>query len=151
MLGVPSCRRLRHLAITDLLNNHNTLVHLSGKRNERTSDLMLTLLYSFSADIIKRYKVSFQWRNYERMAGQVKNLFWMTKQPSEIWLIGQQRSHRIKWSAPQVQGLPDNQFVKLLSAAYERWGNTIPDGDIAFAADPTKQRGALFTGIWRSF
>jgi hypothetical protein len=41
-------------------------------------------------------------------------------------------------------GLPDTQFVCLLQAAYERWGNVVADGDVAWAAHPEAQRGALF-------
>lgn len=119
-------------------------VQLSGKRGNRTADLMLTLLYSLTADITERYRVSFDWRRYkgvpDQLAGSPHDVANLSR--SRSWRF--RRSHRIKWTPPKIVGLPDNQFAQLLSAAYDRWGKEISDGDIAFTEEPEIQRGALF-------
>lgn len=120
-----------------------TQVRLNGKRGKRTADLMLTLLYSITADIAERYGVSFDWRRYKGMPesiGTTINLTGLSR--SRSWRFP--RSHRFKWAAPKVLGLPDDQFVNLLRAAYDRWGEKIADGDLAYAEEPETQRGALF-------
>jgi len=121
-----------------------TQVHLKGKRGKRTADLMLTLLYSITADISERYGVSFDWRRYkgmpESVVGTTINLSNLSR--SRSWRFP--RSHRFKWAAPKILGLPDEQFVCLLRATYDRWGKTIADGDLSYAEEPANQRGALF-------
>lgn len=118
-------------------------VRLSGKREKRTADLMLTLLYSLTADIADRYSVSFDWRRYkgipQHLAGNVLDFANLSR--SRSWSFP--RLHRFKWTADKVVGLPDDQFVRLLRAADERWGKEVADGDIAHAEEPESQRGAL--------
>lgn len=119
-------------------------VYLPGKREKRTADLMLTLLYSITADISERYGVSFDWRRYkglpESVAGTKVSFTSISR--SRSWRFP--RSHRFKWAAPKVLGLPDDQFACLLRTAYDRWGKEISDGDLAYAEKPETQRGALF-------
>jgi len=118
-------------------------VQLSGKRGKRTADLMLTLLYSLTADITERYGITFDWRRYKGMPEYMFNTPNSGNlSRSQSWRF--RRSHRIKWTPPKVVGLPDDQFVCLLSAAYDRWGKDIADGDAAFTEEPESQRGALF-------
>ncbi len=118
-------------------------VQLGGKRGKRTADLMLTLLYSLTADITERYGITFEWRRYKGMPEYMFNTPNSGNlSRSQSWRF--RRSHRIKWTPPKVIGLPDDQFVRLLSAAYDRWGKEISDGDTAFTEEPEMQRGALF-------
>jgi integrase len=119
-----------------------TQVRLNGKRGKRTADLMLTLLYSITADISERYGVSFDWRRYKGMPETVTGTTVTRLSRSQSWRFP--RSHRFKWAAPKVLGLPDDQFVRLLSAANDRWGKIIADGDLAYTEEPESQRGALF-------
>lgn len=119
-------------------------VHLSGRRGRRTADLIITLLYSLTADITERYGVSFDWRRYKGAPYQLTDSQCNSANLSRSRSWSFRRSHRIKWPSPKVVGLPDDQFVRLLHAAYERWGNAIADGDIAFTEEPEMQRGALF-------
>lgn len=121
-----------------------TQVRLNGKRGKRTADLMLTLLYSITADISERYGVSFDWRRYkgmpESIAGTTVNFTGLSR--SRSWRFP--RSHRFKWAPHKVLGLPDDQFAYLLRAAYDRWGKVISGGDLTYAEEPESQRGALF-------
>jgi integrase len=115
-------------------------VRLSGKRGKRTADLMITLLYSLTADITERYGVTFDWRRYRGVPHQ--SVGYQNLSRSRSWHFA--RSHRYKWAAPKVVGLPDDQFVRLLRALYDRWEQVIADGDVANAQEPEMQRGALF-------
>src|SRR5712692_3578576 len=45
-------------------NSDGKLVRLDGARGRRTADLMLTLLYSLTVDVMERYDVSFDWLRY---------------------------------------------------------------------------------------
>lgn len=114
-------------------------VTLSGKRQRRTADLMLTLLYSLATDIAERYDTTFDWLRYKGEVGSVPS----TRQSSSF-ALKTHRTHSIRWIPRKVLGLPDEQFVRLLRVAYERWGNMIADGDLAWATDPKAQCGALF-------
>ncbi len=122
-------------------------VHLSGERGERTGDLMLTLLYSLAADIMERYHVTFDWLRYKGMSNQLIEALRDLKRPVRFRTFGLRRSHRISYTPKKILGLPDDQFVRLLIAAKERWLETIADGDMAFAKPLEGQRGALF---WRN-
>ena len=115
-------------------------VRLNGKRGKRTADLMITLLYSLAADISERYGVTFAWRRYKGVPNQLVGYQNLSR--SRSWNFV--RSHRFKWAANKVVGLPDDQFAYLLRAAYDRWGQEIADGDVANAKEPEMQRGALF-------
>ncbi len=115
-------------------------VRLSGQRGKRTADLMITLLYSLTADISERYGVTFDWRSYKGVPNQLVGYQNLSR--SRSWHFA--RSHRFKWAANKVVGLPDDQFACLLRAAYDRWGQEIADGDVANAQEPEMQRGALF-------
>jgi integrase len=117
-------------------NAAGSLISLSGKRERRTADLMLTLLYSLATDIAERYDATFDWLRYKGELG-------IRQSPSNS-PFKTRRTHSIRWIPRKVLGLPDEQFTHLLRAAHERWGDVIADGDIAWAADPEAQRGALF-------
>lgn len=119
-------------------------VRLGGKRGKRTADLMLVLLYSITADISERYGVSFDWRRYKGMPRSVAGITTNSTDLSRTRFWHFPRSHRFKWATPKVLGLPDDQFVLLLRAAYDRWGQEITDGDLAYVEEPEAQRGALF-------
>ena len=45
-------------------NSDRKLARLDGERGRRTADLMLTLLYSLTVDVMERYDVSFDWLRY---------------------------------------------------------------------------------------
>jgi integrase len=109
---------------------------LSGKRGRRTADLMLTLLYSLATDIAERYDVTFDWLRYKGELGR--------KQHASHSLFQTHRTHSIRWIPRKVLSLPDEEFVRLLRSAHQRWGDLVADGDIAWADDPEVQRGALF-------
>lgn len=118
------------------------IVRLSGKRIDRTSDLMITLMYSLATDIEEIYGVQFDWRRYQ---GKPRELVDSIRALNGFWSPkGLRRAHRLRWRPKKVLGLPDDQFILLLKAAYERWGDMVADGDIAYAPDPESQRGALF-------
>jgi integrase len=121
---------------------NENLVRLSTNGGKRTADLMITLMYSLAIDVEELYRVRFDWRRYRGFPDELitylieANIF---KPPK-----GVRREHSIKWRRPKVYGLPDDQFDKLLCAAYSEWGDSIPNGDAAFAKNPEAQRGALF-------
>jgi integrase len=117
-------------------------VKLSGERGRRTTDLMLTLIYSIAADIEEIYEVSFDWRRYRHIPNELISVIRSSRGFSHTRSFP--RVHKVSWTAPKVMGLPDEQFRKLLRAAHARWGNQIPEGDAAFAKNPESQRGALF-------
>jgi integrase len=113
-------------------------VTLSGKRQRRTADLMLTLIYSLATDIAERYDTSFDWLRYKAGNHPSYGARQMADPAPKT-----RRSHRIRWIPRKILGLPDDQFVRLLQAARERWENIVADGDLAWAAHPETQRGAL--------
>jgi integrase len=119
-------------------------VRLIGKRprGERTADLMLALIYSIAADIEELYSVRFDWRRYGRVSNELIELIQAGKGYHQI--SGFPRVHRIKWVPRKIVGLPDDQFLRLISSARNRWGEVISDGDLAFAPNQEAQKGALF-------
>jgi integrase len=131
----------KHALLGDpFASGSGSMVTLSGKRERRTADLMLTLIYSLATDIEERYDTTFDWLRYKGGSGASRR----TKQTAGS-APPTRRTHHIRWIPRKVLGLPDEQFVHLLRAAYERWGNVVADGDRAWAADPEAQRGALFS------
>lgn len=118
------------------------LVRLSTNGGNRTADLMITLMYSIAIDVEELYRVRFDWRRYRGFPNEVISYL------IEVGIFtppkGVRREHSIKWRPRKIYGLPDDQFDNLLCAAFEKWGDSIPDGDVAFAKDPERQRGALF-------
>jgi integrase len=122
-----------------------TEVSLGGKRDNRTSDTMLSLIYSIAGDIERLYNVIFDWRRYENMPRNVLNLLRHTSGGQGTFRLV--RVHRIKHAIPKAVGIPDEQFVRVICRARELWLDVIPDGDRAYIKDPVeleKQRGALF-------
>src|SRR5260370_19290108 len=67
-----------------------------------------------------------------------------TKRSARSNASGFRRTHSIRWTPRKIMGLPDDQFIQLLRAAWDRWGSQIADGDAAYADHPEAQRGALF-------
>lgn len=118
-----------------------SMISLSGKRDKRTADLMLRLLYSLAKDIEKRYDTTFDWYRYE---GISQYSYVATLSSGTMVNMKAPRTHRIPWTPKKVLGLPDKQFVHLLRACYARWGHVVPDGDLSWASEPQAQRGALF-------
>lgn len=117
-------------------------VKLEGKRNERTSDLMVSLMYSIARDIEQLYQVRFDWLRYEAMPREA-----VYRLGYKRWGLSAPRLHRIKHAVPKAIGLPDDQFARVIRHARELWLDVIPDGDRAFIYDRVeleKQRGALF-------
>lgn len=117
-------------------------VQLSGKRGNGTANLMITLMYSLAIDIEELYRVRFDWRRYRGFPNQL--IDYLIRAGSYTPPKGIRREHSIKSRSRKVRGLPDEQFTKLLCAAHQNWGNSIADGDAAFAKEPERQRGALF-------
>lgn len=115
---------------------------LSGTRGPRTADKNIALLYSLAADIQEVYGVGFDWCRYSGASNDLVDL---------IRALGGgrrgrsfPRAHRVPYTPKQVLPLPDEQFMLLLAAAQQKWGDVIAPGDAAFADDPEAQRGALF-------
>ena len=125
-------------------NSDGKLVRLDGERGRRTADLMLTLLYSLTVDVMERYDVSFDWLRYRGVLHYPTDPLYSTKGPARSNASGFRRTHSIRWTPRKIMGLPDDQFIQLLRAAWDRWGNQIADGDAAYADQPEAQRGALF-------
>jgi integrase len=117
-------------------------VQLSGDRGNGTANNMITSMYSLAIDIEEIYRVRFDWRRYRGFPNSL--IDYLIRAGSHTPPKGIRREHSIKSRSRKVRGLPDEQFTKLLCAAHEKWGNSIPDGDAAFAKDPGRQRGALF-------
>lgn len=118
-----------------------SLVYLSGsrQRSRRRVDHILQLLYGIAADITEVYGETFDWQRYKGSpAPQGKG------RGGKKARQGSRRVHTVRWECTKITGLPDEQFVKLLQAAKSRWGDQISGGDQAHAADPERQRGALF-------
>lgn len=119
------------------------LVWLSGSRHRsrRRADHIIQLLYGMVADIAEVYGEIFDWQRYKE-----------TPSPQRQGLAERRanarhrsrRVHAISWQRTKITGLPDEQFVKLLQAAKNRWGEHITPADRAHVDDPETQRGALF-------
>ena len=125
-------------------NSDGKLIRLDGERGRRTADLMLTLLYSLAVDMMERYDVSFDWLRYRGVPYYPTDPLYSTKRSARSNASGFRRTHSIRWTPRKIIGLPDDQFILLLRAAWDRWGNQIADGDAAYADQPEAQRGALF-------
>jgi integrase len=115
---------------------------LRGTRCPRTADKIIALLYSMAADVKELYGVRFDWYRYRGVEIELVELVRASRGKSGRNLF--QRAHRVPFTPRKVLGLPDEEFERLLRAAYEKWGETVVDGDAAFAKDPEAQRGALF-------
>ena len=128
---------------TPFLNIRGESIRLVGKRErgKRTADLMLSLIYSIARDIEEAYSVSFDWLRYGAFSCATSKLL---AQAGVRTPPVSSRAHRIKFIPRKVLAIPDDQFVLMIDAARELWGNKISDGDMAFSADPESQRGALF-------
>ena len=118
-------------------------VYLSGSRHRsrRRADHILQLLYGIAADITEVYGETFDWQRYK---GSPSTHAQVRAEGRTRPRHGTLRVHAVRWERTKITGLPDEQFVKLLQAAHTRWGEHIPPGDRAYAADPKAQRGALF-------
>ena len=119
------------------------LVYLSGsrQRSRRRADHILQLLYGIAADITEVYGETLDWQRYK---GSPSTQTCARAEGRSRPRHGTLRVHAVRWERTKITGLPDEQFVKLLQAAHTRWGEHIPPGDRAYAADPEAQRGALF-------
>lgn len=115
---------------------------LTGARVPRTADKIIALLYSMAADIQELYDVRFDWYRYRGVPIELVDLVRANRGKSSRGLF--QRAHRVPFTPKKVLGLPDDEFERLIRAAYEKWGETVVDGDVSFAQDPEAQRGALF-------
>ena len=93
---------------------------------------------------MERYDVSFDWLRYRGVPHYPTDALISTKGPARSNASGFRRTHSIRWTPRKIMGLPDDQFMQLLRAAWDRWGNQIADGDAAYADHPEAQRGALF-------
>lgn len=125
-------------------NGAGELVYLPTEgRDDRTVDLILTLLYSLAADIENCYQgFQFAWRLYEEK--RLINTPTLMPGAKPSLRSGVKRFHRRKYKERPVLALPDELFETLIQTAYQLWGNTIADGDKAFSPSHEKQRGALF-------
>ncbi|MCA1616872.1 MAG: site-specific integrase [Acidobacteria bacterium] len=115
---------------------------LSGRRCGGTADLMIAVLYSLAQDIQEIYDVRFDWYRYRRAPLELVELVRALGGQARVKSF--RRAHRVPHTPTKVLALPDEEFERLLRAAYEMWGETVADGDMAFAEDPEAQRGALF-------
>lgn len=115
---------------------------LTGTRGPRTADKIIALLYSMAADTKELYGVRFDWYRYHGVPIELVELVRAHRGKSSRGLF--QRAHRVPFTPKKVLGLPDDEFERLIRAAYKKWGDTVVDGDVAFAEDPEAQRGALF-------
>jgi integrase len=117
-------------------------VLLDGRiRSRRSADLYLALLYSITGDVAHLCDVSFDWRRYQRLVGSGNRL---TEVARAHLLTGLgQRTHRVRHAQRKVVGLPDEELEKVLRRAIELWGDYLAPGDLRFALDPERQRGAL--------
>lgn len=115
---------------------------LTGDRVRRTADKIIALMYSMAADIQELYGVRFDWYRYRGVPIELVDLVRAKRGKSSRGLF--QRAHRVPFTPKKVLGLPDEEFERLIRAAYEKWGGAVVDGDVAFAEDPESQRGALF-------
>lgn len=124
------------------LDGEGRQVLLTGSRGARTADLMIAVNYSLAQDMQELYRVRFDWYRFSGAPLELVEL---------IRAIGGKRgaahfrrAHRVPYTPKKIRGLPDEEFERMLRAAYGIWGNTIVDGDVAFSDDAEAQRGALF-------
>lgn len=115
---------------------------LTGERGSHTADTMIALLYSMAADMQELYDVKFDWYRHRGVPNELVDLVRFNRGKSRTGLF--RRTHRVPYTPTKVLGLPDDEFERLLRAAFEMWGETVADGDMAFAEDSDAQLGALF-------
>jgi integrase len=115
---------------------------LCGARGPRTADTMIALLYSLAADLQEIYQVRLDWYRYRGVSNELVELVRARSGKSRSNSF--RRAHHIPFTPKKVLPLPDEEFERLLLAAHEMWGDTVADGDTAFADDPATQCGALF-------
>jgi integrase len=115
---------------------------LSGSRGPRTADLMVVVLYSLAEDIREIYNFKFDWYRHRGAPNEVVEIVLALRGKARTNIF--RRTHAVPYTPRKVLGLPDEEFERLLMAAYERWGEVIPNGDKAFATNPDSQKGALF-------
>src|SRR5207253_11163633 len=89
-----------------------------GLDKRRTADLMLTLLYSLTVDVMERYDVSFDWLRYRGVPNYPTDPLYSTKRSARSNASGFRRTHSIRWTPRKIMGLPDDQFIQLLQAAW---------------------------------
>lgn len=115
---------------------------LGGARGPRTADTMIALLYSIAADLQEIYQFRFDWYRYHGVPVELVEL--IRALGGRFRASTFRRAHRVPYTPRKVAALPDSEFERLLLAARQMWGDTITDGDTAFAVEPNSQRGALF-------
>lgn len=115
---------------------------LSSAGGARTADTRIALLYSLAADLQEIYQIRFDWYRYRGVPVELVELVRALGGRSRAHTF--RRAHRVPYTPKKVLALPDTEFERLLLAARARWGDTITDGDTAFAEEPDAQRGALF-------
>jgi hypothetical protein len=127
-----------------LRDSNGNLIHLVGdrRRGHRTADLMLALLYSIAKDIEELYMCRFDWLRHDTVSHVAATS--IRPQATSRSPASFVRTHRIQWTPAKVVAAPDDQFALMIDNARELWGNTVPDGDVAYAEDPEAQRDALF-------
>jgi site-specific recombinase XerD len=124
------------------LNDERQQVKLSGERGPRTADLMLSLLYSLAAIIQELYEFRFEWLKYRNATPELIEIVRVLSGHSHPLKF--RREHRIAYTPTVIQGLPDEEFERMLLAAYDNWGKSIAHGDMANSDEPESQKGALF-------
>lgn len=124
------------------LGADGTQRQLRGVRGARTADTMISLLYSLAVDLQEIYSFTFDWYRYRGVPNELVELVRALGGKTRTNTF--RRTHQIPYTPKKVLGLPDEEFELLLRAAHKKWGDTVADGDIAFAEDLDKQRGALF-------
>ena len=115
---------------------------LTGSRGPRTADKIIALLYSIAADIKELYGVQLDWYRYRGVPIELVEMVRAQRGRAGRSLF--ERAHRVPFTPRKVLALPDEEFERLLRAAHKEWGETVVDGDVAFAEDPGAQLGALF-------
>lgn len=115
---------------------------LTGSREPRTADKIIALLYSLASDILELYNFNFDWYRYRGVPHELVELIRISGRKSRANNF--HRTHRVPYTPRKIRGLPDDEFERLLRAAFNMWGNNVADGDMAFAQDPETQCGALF-------
>lgn len=124
------------------LNSKGQQVSLPGKRGPRTADTMLSLLYTLAADVEELYGFRFEWRRYANATPELVEI--VRALGGHRHLGNFRREHSLAYTPKPVTGLPDEEFERMLLAAYDKWGKSIAPGDKSRAEKPESQRGALF-------
>jgi hypothetical protein len=122
-------------------NNHQQL--LNARLGARTANLMVALLYSIATDLQYLYGVKLDWYKYRGVPNELVEIVRATASGRKRAGMFR-RTHRVPFTPRKIMPLPHEEFKNLLSAAKDRWGNTIEDGDTANAENPEQQRGDLF-------